>query len=271
MKRITTLVLGMCLILPVITGQEFPKPVPGKIVQDFANMIPDAQENQLERKLVEFNNTSSTQISIATMNDLGGYSASQYAPVLAEKWGIGQKGKDNGILILVKNKTSDRDKGDVFIATGYGVEGAVPDALAKRIVENEILPNFRAGSYYQGLDAATDVLIELTRGEYTADQYMERTRQGNPFLGIVLVFLLIVFIISIFSGAKRARHHSVGRNLPLWVLLGMMGSSSRGSGSYGNFSSGRGGFGGFGGGSGGGGFGGFGGGSFGGGGAGGSW
>ncbi|MFP4059114.1 MAG: TPM domain-containing protein [Bacteroidales bacterium] len=266
MKILSTVLFIFLFVIGSISAQDFPDPVPGKIIQDYANLIPDAREQQLERKLVEFNNSSSTQISIATMNDLGGYAASQYAPMLAEKWGIGQRGKDNGILILVKNKTSERDRGDVFIATGYGVEGAVPDAIAKRIVENEILPNFKNGNYYQGLDAATDVIMELTRGEYTAEEYAERTSQGNPFLGIVLIFLLIIFISSIFSRSRRQRHYSMGGNIPFWILLGMMGSSSRGRGSYGNFSSGRGSFGG-----GGGGFSGFGGGSFGGGGAGGSW
>ena len=248
--------------------REFPeRPTPPRIVHDFAGILSDSEEQRLEQKLVQFDRKTSSQIAIVTLNDVRGNAIDDYAFRLGEKWGIGMKEKDNGILILI---SPERRK--VTIATGYGLEGAVPDAIAQRIIDNEMAPNFRKGNYYQGIDQATSVLFDLTRGEYTADQYRQRTgggKKSNAPYPIGIVFLLVI-IFSVIGRIKRARHYSMGHNIPFWVALTMLGSSShRQHGSFGNFSSGSGNFGGFGGG--GGGFGGFGGGSFGGGGASGSW
>ena len=166
------------------------------------------------------------------------------------------QGKDNGLLILVDMKARD-----VFISTGYGLEEYVPDAISKRVVEHEIIPNFKQKAYFEGVDAAADVLISLLDGKFTAEQYQKQSSSGGGSRIGSVIFMIIMF--SLFFGGRR-RSSGMGRsNLPLWMALGMM-SGSRHSGSYGNFSSGSGGFGG-------GGFGGGGGGSFGGGGAGGSW
>jgi len=247
-------------------SQNFPDK-PNRIVNDYANFLTQQEQNALENKLVQFSNESSTQIAIAIVETLDGYDPASYAFGLGEKWGVGQQGKNNGILILVKPKTNT-EKGEVFIATGYGLEGAVPDGITKRIVENEILPYFKQGQYYQGLDEATNRIMELTRGEYTAEDYEKATGSSAAPFPIAILFILII-VIAVWSKIRRARHYAVGHNLPFWIALGMLSSSSNRShsGSFGNFSSGSGSFGGFSG----GGFGGFGGGSFGGGGAGGSW
>ena len=162
-----------------------------------------------------------------------------------------------------------------FIAVGYGLEGVVPDAVANQIMDNEMLPNFKNGNYYAGIDAATNVLIGITRGEYTAEQYSgavrERTESGIwKVVGILVLMLLLTFFKTGASAYQYGRANNMAFFAAFWL---MMNSGSRG-GSYGNFTGGTGGFGGYGGGSsfgGGGGFGGFGGGGFGGGGAGGSW
>lgn len=258
-------------LLAIVSLQAYSQGFPEKssrIVNDYTNFLSVNERNALEQKLVNFSNQTSTQIAIAIVPSLHGYDAASYAFELGERWGVGQRGKNNGILILVKPKTSD-SKGEVFIATGYGVEGAVPDAIAKRIVEKEILPNFRQGQYYKGLDQAANTIISLTKGEYTADEYREQT-SGNVGSAIpVIIIFMLVIIFSIMGRVRRARHYAVGHNLPFWIALGMLSSSGRSHrGNFGSFSSGSGSFGGF---SGGGGFGGFGGGSFGGGGAGGSW
>ncbi|MEA2105160.1 MAG: TPM domain-containing protein [Bacteroidota bacterium] len=261
------LIIILALFSLQVYAQEFPEKS-NRIVNDYSNFLSVDERNALEQKLVNFSNQTSTQIAIAIVPNLQGYDASSYAFELGERWGIGQKGKNNGILILVKPKTSN-SKGEIFIATGYGVEGAVPDAIAKRIVDNEVLPNFRQGQYYKGLDQAVNTIISLTKGEFTADEYRERT-SGNVSSAIpmIIIFLLII-LFSVMGRVRRARHYAVGHNLPFWIALGMLSSTGRShGGSFGNFSSGSGSFGGF---SGGGGFGGFGGGSFGGGGAGGSW
>ncbi len=246
-------------------GDELPDPLtPPRIVNSYVKFLSKTEEQQLEQKLRRFNAQESTQISIAIIDDLQGYDKSDYAYRLAEKWGIGQEGKDNGVLILVKTKTSD-SKGEVFIATGYGLESVIPDAIAKRIVEKEILPNFRKGLYYNGLTQATNTLINLSTGKFTADEYIKATGSSKAPFPISILFIFII-IFSVFGRVNGARRHSVGHNIPFWVALTMMGSSRGfGGGGFNNFSSGSGSFGG------GSSFGGFGGGSFGGGGAGGSW
>ena len=263
-----TLILFILTLLSPSFGQTFPeKPQTPRLVNDFSKILDDGSLNQLEHLLVQFSNETSTQIAIVVLNDLDGYAISDYAFRLAEKWGIGQKDSNNGILVLLKPKLGN-EKGEAFIAVGYGLEGAVPDAVARRIVNNEMIPLFRQNNYAGGLQAGVAVLMDITRGEYTGGKYMERTKDSSEAIGGVLfVMILFLVIFTIFRG-KKAQSSSIGKELPFWVLLSMLGSGSRHSGSWGGFSSGSGGFGG---GRSGGGFGGFGGGSFGGGGAGGSW
>ncbi|MFT3737715.1 MAG: TPM domain-containing protein [Breznakibacter sp.] len=241
-----------------LQGQNIPdKPTPPKLVNDFAGMFDPAFVQNLENTLVTFAKETSTQVAVITVQSLDGTDAGDYAFKLGEKWGIGQKGKNNGILILLKPKTGN-ERGQVFIATGYGLEGAVPDAYAKRIVDKEMIPRFKQGDYQGGVSAAVQVIMELTRGEYTAEQYAE---QGNGSVGVIAIFIIIVIIVilsKIFGSGTRNMSRR-GSDIPFWLLMGSMASSSKHSGSWGGFSSGSGGFGGFGGG------------SFGGGGAGGSW
>jgi uncharacterized protein len=226
-------------------------------------MLKAEEVNMLERKLVAFNDSTSTQIAVVTVPSLGGYDVSDYAQRLAEKWGIGQKGLNNGIIILIKPKTAV-SRGEVFIAQGYGLEGAIPDLTCSEIVDNEILPAFKAGDYIGGLDKATSTLISLARGEFSADEYGQRAKKSTGKVPVGLIIFIVIIIISMISrgsGGSNRKHISTG-GLPFWLLLGMMGSGRGSGGSWGGFSGGGGS---------GGGFGGFGGGSFGGGGAGGSW
>lgn len=269
---------ALCLFLVLLSAatlkvisQDIPdRPSPPRLVNDFAGMLNGRQVSALEQKLVSFNDSTSTQIAIVTVKSLGDYAPSDFAQRLAQKWGVGQRGMDNGLLILVKPKAGN-SAGQVRIETGYGVEGAVPDITAAEIVDYEILPAFREGDYYGGLERATNTIMDLVRGEYTAKDYGQRA-PGNNTEGkssSMFVVLLVVILIIMFSrrggGRGGGRRRITGRNdLPFWLLMSMLGSGGgRSRGSWG----GGGGFGGRGG----GGFGGFGGGSFGGGGAGGSW
>lgn len=252
-----------------IAAQDFPeKPFPPRLVNDFAGMLSTQEVYALEEKLVAYEDSTSTQIAIVTVSDLKGYDKADYAQKLAETWGIGQKGLDNGIIILIKPKTAGSD-GQVQIAQGYGLEGVIPDIICGQIVDYEILPEFRNGNYFKGLDKATSTLMSLASGEYPADQYgkSKGSDLGNiaPIILFIIFFIIVMFMRS--NGGSNQKH--IGRKgLPLWVLLSMMNSGgNKHNGTWGGFSGG----GGFGGGGGGGGFGGFGGGSFGGGGAGGSW
>ena len=245
---------------------DFPaRPEPPRLVNDLAGLLSSAQVAALENKLDAFSQKTSTQIAIVVVKDIFGYEKGDYTYKLAEKWGIGQKGKNNGILILVKPKSDNGETGKVFIAVGYGLEGAVPDITARKtIISAEMLPSFKANDYYTGLDRATNVLMSLTAGEFTADQYDKKISKPSVFPGFALL-ILIFFVVMIFN---RNRYRTVGADGgggsllgSIW-LLSMLGGRG-GGGSWNDFSGG--------GGSSGGGFGGFGGGSFGGGGAGGEW
>ncbi len=256
----------LVVLLPGISiplkAQELPEPMdPPRMVNDFAGFLNPPNTASLEQKLQDFFYRSSTQIYLIIVDDLLGFDPSDYASRIGEKWGVGTKGKNNGIVILVKPKT-EASRGEVYISPGYGLEGVVPDVIANRIVDNEIIPRFKAGDYFGGINQAAEVLISLTEGEFTADEYVKRTggSKGKYIGGIIFLIFLLIAIFG--GGSKTGRHNHLGGNLPLWILLSMMNSGGRShGGSFGGFSGG-GGLGGFGGG---------GGGSFGGGGAGGSW
>jgi uncharacterized protein len=231
------------------------KPVPPRLVNDLAGMLNPIEVQTLEQKLVEFANRTTTQIVIVTVPSLNGEDKAMVATEIIHTWGIGQQGKDNGIVILIKPKTID-SKGEVQIATGYGLEGVIPDAIAKRIVENEIIPKFKQNNFSEGIDNAVNVIMQLSLGEFSAQEYAKKTKKEAVPGGIFFLVVLLFFIFNFIGRARNVGKRSIGRNIPFWVLLSMLGSSgsSRGHGdSWGGFSSGSGGFGGFGGGSGGGG------------------
>jgi uncharacterized protein len=248
-------------------AQDIPaRPEPPRLVNDFAGVLNADEIRALEAKLVAFNDSTSTQITVVIVPTLNGYEKSDYAYRLGQQWGVGQKDKNNGAVVLIKPKTGN-EKGEAYIATGYGLEGVIPDALAKRIVENEMIPAFRQNDYYGGVNAAVTTMISLAKGEYTAEQYTKRTKNDAKPYGILVPLIILIIVFMTIRGS-RAKTNSIGKNIPFWTAFWLLGSMGRGhSGSWNNFSSGSGGFGG----GGGGGFGGFGGGSFGGGGAGGSW
>ncbi len=262
-RKLIFVFAGLILLLLNSFSQEFPRVQnPPRLVNDFSSFLDLPEIDALEAKLVAFSRETTTQITIVIVPSLNGYEKADYSFQLAEQWGIGNKSKNNGILILIKPKTPD-EKGEVFIAVGYGLEGVVPDALAKRIVELEILPDFKQGRYFKALDNATNTLISLTRGEFTADDYMEKHSQDLAAETGTFVFFILIIIFSIIGRMRRTRQYAMGKSIPFWTALFLVSSASRSNrGSFGHFSSGSGGFGGFGG---------FGGGSFGGGGAGGSW
>ncbi|MGB0918262.1 MAG: TPM domain-containing protein [Flavobacteriales bacterium] len=248
----------LLLLLPfVLVAQDFPVKS-NRLVNDYTNTLSKSEVRQLEQKLVAYDKESSVQIAAVVINSLDGYEISDYAFRLGEKWGIGQAGTDNGALILVSMK--DRK---MWIATGYGLEGTLTDALAKRIIENEMKPRFRNNDYAGGLSAASDAIIQVTRGEYQGKG--GGSNSDAPPLGS-FAFILLVFGVIWLIKAKQVRDYSRVNNVGFWAAWMLLNSSTRNhGGSWSSFSGGSGGF------SGGGGFGGFGGGSFGGGGAGGSW
>lgn len=256
------------LFTTLITQALPPQPSPPRLVNDFENLLTASQAASLENKLSEYARTNQTQIAVVITNNLYGLEIADFSTRIGTEWGIGQAGFENGVVITVAP-----EKRDVYIAVGYGLEAVIPDITAKRIVDNEILPAFRNDNYYQGLDNATTLVMQMASGEFPASEYAP---QEDVPAGAILFPLLMVFFFVFILSRRRRNYASPGKSIPIWSLFWLLSHGSRGSrGSFGNFSSGRGSFGsgrgGFGGGSGGGGFGGFGGGRFGGGGAGGSW
>lgn len=266
----------LIVLLAVISSRVFAQQYPPKsntLVTDYTNTLSADNKAQLENKLVAFNDSTSTQIAVVLIKSVGSYDIAQYGAGLGRNWGIGQKGKNNGILILVAME--DRK---VTIQTGYGAEAAVPDAITSQVINDQIKPAFKRGDYYGGLDAATTSLTQYMRGEYKADAPVQN-RNGNVNnnadnndggsgnIGII-IFIIVVILIIIFRNIGRGGGQIIGgrgRTSPFWWFLA--GSAlGRGSSGWGGGSSDGGGSD-----SGGGGFGGFGGGDFGGGGSSGNW
>lgn len=239
-------------------------PPSDRLVTDRANMLASSEERMLEQKLRGYADTTSTQIVVVTIPRLDGVPIEMYATELGREWGVGQEGQDNGVVILV----SEGDR-EVFIATGYGLEGAIPDAVASRIVRHIIQPEFRQGRFYDGLSDATDALIEAARGEFEAED--TRSAREDRSFDLATGFVLLIILIFVVNGIRRGRKYRGGGGMH--TGKGSRTRRGRRSGPFIIWGGGSGGFGGGGGGfgGGGGGFGGFGGGSFGGGGAGGSW
>ena len=246
------------------------RPYPQRLVNDLAGIFTDSELASLERRLVAFDDTTSNQIAVVTMSDLGGDDIGLLAAEIGEQWGVGREKSNNGIVVLIKPKTNS-SSGKVFISVGYGLEGAIPDAITKRIVENEMIPHLRDGNdYYSAVNAALDALMPLACGEISEKDYDDDV-DGFALAMLVLFLICVAFLVFVAAsngGSTNIGSGNKGHHLDLWdlIVLSQQMNSGRGSSTWGGSSGG-----GFGGGFGGGGFGGFGGGHFGGAGAGGSW
>lgn len=269
LNSIRILAVTVALVLTAAVCRAIPaRPEPQRLVNDFAGLFTPAETNLLEGILTEFDDSTSNQITVVTVTDLEGYSVADYATRIGLEWGVGSEKYDNGIVVLVKPKTQESN-GQVNISVGYGLEGAIPDIYAKRIIEEEMIPKFARNDYFGGVMDGCSVLMKLASGEIS--EMREKDGEGaGPW--IAALFFFIIFIVICYAVASGRRGGGNGRNrnngggpdlLDAIIIGSLLDSGHRGS---------RGGFGGggFSGGFGGG-FGGFGGGSFGGGGASGSW
>ncbi len=226
------------------------------LVYDYYGLLTEGQKDTLETRLVAFNDSTSNQIVVMITPGFGGRDISSFAFEVGDKWGIGQRKLRNGVIIVVKPK--DDTDGEVEIAPGHGLEGALPDIFCKRIIEDQMIPHFREEDYYGGIVAALDIILPVCAGEYSFDKYKEDREGGSAWLGLLFLGLIFFFVIRSFrKGSSGGGHYSGGSGSTLYG-----GSSS----SYDSWSSGSSGHS-----SSSGGFGGFGGGSFGGGGASGRW
>jgi uncharacterized protein len=254
MKKI--LVVTFLLFGSIARSQDIVKaPNPPRLVNDFAHVLTADQIAALESKLVAYDDSTSIQIALITIETTGDYVIEDYARKILREWGVGNKKTNNGIVLLAAIKDHK-----IRIETGNGMEGAIPDITAKQIIETEITPNFRNENYYRGFDEAVDAIIKAARGEYKAPAgYNNRSGKGGgiPITGIIFIFIIILFILSrIKGGGKGGGGMISNKGILPWLLIdSFLNSGSRSSGGWGGggSSGGGGGFGGFGGGSGGGG------------------
>lgn len=226
-------------------------------VYDYANLLSPTEKSQLEEKLIRYSDSTTTQIVVVTTPTIKGEDIGILSVNWAQKWGVGQENEDNGVFILLAAKERR-----IWIAPGYGVEDRLSAGITGELTRNVIIPEFKAGSYYQGLDKGADAIFDVLKGKYKG------TRKGGGdgpagFIGIIVIFIVIIVIISIFKGRGGGRGGNgrfSGPDLADILILSSLGRGGFGGGSSGGFGGGGGGFGG-----------GFGGGGFSGGGAGGSW
>lgn len=225
----------------MLTAQnDLPDPMrPLRMVNDFSNVFSSQQQASLEDKLRNYHNQTTVQIYVVTVNTLGGDAPYNYAARLGEKWGIGQKGKDNGVLILIKPKTKE-ERGDVFIAPGYGLEAMLNDAYCGRIIDNTMMPSLKNNDYYTATDNAIDAIINRISEEGTADesgiinQHVQGDSSSTWVDALIACILLPLFIICMVIFPRF-------RAVVFYILLLLMKSGGGRGGGGGSFGGGGGG------------------------------
>ena len=277
----------LLLSLLFVTSQMFSLDIPklkGR-VNDYAEALSEKEESELEAMLKNYEDTTSTQIVILSIKSLEGEEKADLAQRVGESWGIGQKGKNNGVVILwaIEEK-------QVFIATGYGMEGVLPDVICKRIWENDMKPYFKDSQFKEGLEVGILKIASAATGEYQKEIEQSK-RNGKIFWNIVLIAIIAgilgyfhwsvsmisgaglifvanligfqmfewnIIILIIFGGILGFISHLVmsvafgggvtGIDPSESIILGSGGSSGSGGSGFGGFTGGGGGFGGGGGG-----------------------
>ena len=250
-KCISVYVLFFCTAIGLLANNLPQRPSPARLVNDMAGIFSEKEKTIMENFLVMVDDSTSNQICVLTTTDL---------------LDIGTKENDNGVLLLIKPKLTSSDRGEVFIAVGYGLEGVLTDAVCHNIVQQILIPYFKQNRYFEGTMTAVQKMATMASGEYSVARQMEN---GNILFVIFVVVIMVVFLI--ISNRRNNGKKGDGSNpfggghttygnddiLAAMALGSLFGRGGRGySGGSGGFS---------------GGFGGFGGGGFGGGGAGGSW
>lgn len=256
------LIIGIIFSFSLGFGQEkcFPKTKNNQFVYDNGNVLSPNEERSLNRKLNEFTKRTSNVLVVVTTNDLCGTDKSQYAIEFGDQMGVGRDDKENGLVFLVKPKVGSA-KGEVFISVGTGLQGAITDAGTRRIIDYEIIPYFKQGSYIGGITAGSETLMRLAEGEISESDYLKQDDIFWKVIFLLALFIFLIFLANKFGGDndnwenydRHGKHRGGRRRSSPWVIIGG-GGGSLGGGGFG-----------------GGGFGGFGGGGFSGGGAGGSW
>ncbi len=165
---------------------------PSSYVNDYAGLLSESVKSDLTSTLSNFEKETSNQIVIAIFKSLEGSSLEDFSIKLAEKWKVGKKGKDNGVILLIFKE----DK-KIRIEVGYGLEGVLTDAISSQIIRNEIVPNFKSGNYDAGIVSAVNAIIKTTKGEYKADN--KKNLGSSDSQNLLVLVLILFFFIPIFA------------------------------------------------------------------------
>ncbi len=258
-KKYSFLLITFLFVQSIFGQYTIPeKPKFQTSVYDYANLLSNEQKKALENKLIKYSDSTSTQIVVVTIETINGEDIGILTPKWAHQWGVGQAKEDNGVFVLLANKERK-----IWIAPGYGVEHKLTAGTTGSIVRNVIIPEFKKGDFYSGLDKGSDAIFEVLNGTYKGERKSDNQNSETPPIFIILIIFFVLLII--FSKKNKEgnnggnRRDSSATDILTAILLSRAGRGNfGGGGSFGGGSSG-----GFGGG--------FGGGGFSGGGAGGSW
>ena len=259
----TFLKLFICFLFTQISFAQFTipeKPSLQTSVYDYANVLNANEKAQLEEKLIKYSDSTSTQIVVITIESLKGEDIGILTPKWGHTWGIGGTAKnDNGVIILLA-----KAEHKIWISPGYGLEDRLTAGIGGEITRNIIIPEFKAGSYYKGLDKGTDALFDVFKGKYKATRKQNK-KTDFPIIPIVIIVIILIVLISRNKngGGNSGNSGGGGPSLMDVLILSSLGRGGFGGGGSSSSGGGFGGSGGFGGG--------FGGGGFSGGGSGGSW
>ena len=251
-KKYTPILLKLllCFLFTQVTFAQFDipeKPEFQTSVYDYAKVLSADEKAQLEEKLIRYSDSTSTQIVVITIESLKGEDIGILTPKWGQKWGIGGTAKnDNGVIILLA-----KAERKIWISAGYGLEDRLTAGIGGEITRNIIIPEFKAGSYYRGLDKGTDALFDVFKGKYKGERKQTKEKKF-PVLPIIIIVVIILMLISRNKNSGGNSGNSSGGPSLLDVII--LSSLAGGRGSSGGFGGGSSGGGGFGGGFGGGGF-----------------
>lgn len=240
MKRLL-LILG--LLFSVCASAQIDKvipkrPSPPRLVNDYTNTLTGYQAKALEDKLVAYDDSTSNQIAVVIVPTTGDYSVEEVGLEILRRWGVGNKEKNNGIVLLIA-----KDDRKLRIEVGYGLEGAIPDITAKSIIENEIKPSFKEDNYYRGIDLGTDAIIKAAAGEYKAPaNYGSKKKKGVNW--VTILFVIIFIIIGLAGGGSGGGTYVSRGGYRGWSGGGWSGGGGSSGGGFGGFGGGSGGGGG---------------------------
>jgi uncharacterized protein len=251
-KKYTPILLKLllCFLFTQISFAQFDipeKPEFQTSVYDYAKVLSADEKAQLEEKLIRYSDSTSTQIVVITIESLKGEDIGILTPKWGQKWGIGGTAKnDNGVIILLA-----KAERKIWMSAGYGLEDRLTAGIGGEITRNIIIPEFKAGSYYRGLDKGTDALFDVFKGKYKGERKQTKEKKF-PVLPIIIIVVIILMLISRNKNSGGNSGNSSGGPSLLDVII--LSSLAGGRGSSGGFGGGSSGGGGFGGGFGGGGF-----------------